>query len=74
MTQHSICILGGSGFVGHHLCARLTEEGHQLRVLTRRHEPHRDLLVLPTLELVECNVHDPDALSQAVAGCDIVIN
>lgn len=74
MTQHSICILGGSGFVGHHLCARLTEEGHQLRVLTRRREPHRDLLVLPTLELMECNVHDMDALSQAVAGCDIVIN
>ncbi len=74
MTQHTIGILGGSGFVGHHLCARLTEAGHQLRVLTRRSEPHRDLLVLPTLELVECNVHDLDALTQALAGCDVVIN
>ncbi len=74
MTQHTICILGGSGFVGHHLCARLAEEGHQLRVLTRRREDHRDLLVLPTLELVECNVHDLAALTQAMAGCDVVIN
>lgn len=74
MTQHTIGILGGSGFVGHNLCARLTEAGHQLRVLTRRSEPHRDLLVLPTLELVECNVHDLDALTQALAGCDVVIN
>lgn len=74
MTQHTICILGGSGFVGHHLCARLTEEGHQLRVLTRRREEHRDLLVLPTLELIECNVHDLDALTRAMAGCDVVIN
>ena len=74
MTQHTICILGGSGFVGHHLCARLTEEGHQLRVLTRRREEHRDLLVLPTLELIECNIHDIDALKQAMTGCDVVIN
>ncbi len=74
MTQHTICILGGSGFVGHHLCARLTEEGHQLRVLTRRREEHRDLLVLPTLELVACNLHDIEALTKAVAGCDVVIN
>jgi NADH dehydrogenase len=74
MTQHTICILGGSGFFGRHLCARLAKAGHQLRVLTRRREEHRDLLVLPTLELVECNVHDPDALSQALAGCDVVIN
>lgn len=74
MTQHTICILGGSGFVGHHLCARLTEEGHQLRVITRRREPHRDMLVLPTLELKECNVYDLDALKQAMVGCDVVIN
>jgi uncharacterized protein YbjT (DUF2867 family) len=74
MTQHTICILGGSGFVGHHLCARLAEEGYQMRVLTRRREAHRDLLVLPTLELVECSVHDINALKQAMAGCDVVIN
>lgn len=74
MTLHTIGILGGSGFFGHHLCARLAEEGHQLRVLTRRREDHRDLLVLPTLELVECNVHDLEALTQAIAGCDVVIN
>ncbi len=74
MTQHTIAILGGSGFVGHHLCATLTRQGHELRVLTRRRDPHRDLLVLPTLTLIECNVHDPTALSQALQGCDMVIN
>jgi len=74
MTQHTIAILGGSGFVGHHLCATLARQGHELRVLTRRRDPHRDLLVLPTLALIECNVHDPEALSQAFQGCDVVIN
>jgi NADH dehydrogenase len=74
MKHHHIAILGGSGFVGHHLCARLAREGHNIRVLTRRREEHRDLLVLPTLEIRECNVHDQEALNAALAGCDAVIN
>ncbi len=72
--QHHICILGGSGFVGHHLAARLVRNGHRVRIPTRRTAPHRDLLVLPTLELVECNVHDEDDLHKVVRGCDVVIN
>lgn len=74
MPHHQIGILGGSGFVGHHLAARLAKDGHAIRILTRRREHHRDLLVLPTVEVRECNVHDVDALTQAVAGCDVVIN
>lgn len=74
MKQHRICIVGGSGFVGHHLAARLAHDGHQLRVLTRHRERQRDLLVLPTLELIECNVHDTEALRQAFKDCDVVIN
>lgn len=74
MPQHTICIVGGSGFVGRHLSARLVRDGHTVRVLTRRRERHRDLLVLPTLELHECNVHDVEALKKAFAGCDVVIN
>ncbi len=72
--QHHICILGGAGFVGRHLAARLVRDGHRVRVLTHRAAPHRDLLVLPTLELVECNVHDEDELQNGVEGCDVVIN
>lgn len=74
MTQHTICIVGGSGFVGRHLAARLVRDNHTVRVLTRKRERHRDLLVLPTLELFECNVQDERALQQAFTGCDVVIN
>ncbi|HEY9147717.1 MAG TPA: complex I NDUFA9 subunit family protein [Gammaproteobacteria bacterium] len=74
MKQHTISIIGGSGFVGHHLAARLVQDGHRVRVLSRRRERHRELLVLPTLELTECNVHDEKALSQALTGSDVVIN
>lgn len=72
--QHHICILGGTGFVGRHLAARLVRDEHRVRVLTRRAASHRDMLVLPTLELMECNVHDEDALHKALSGCDVVIN
>lgn len=74
MTTHSICILGGSGFVGGHLAARLAEDRHRVRVLTRHRERNRDLLVLPTLELVEADVHDPETLRRQFADCDTVIN
>lgn len=69
-----ICVLGGTGFVGRHLCSRLAGGGRRVRVLTRRRERHRELLVLPTLELHECNVHDGLALGGALEGCDAVVN
>jgi len=74
MAIHTIAILGGSGFVGGHLCARLAPAGHNLRVVTRNFERHRDLLVLPNVDVVEANPHEPAALSRALAGCDVVIN
>jgi len=72
--KHLICIVGGSGFVGHHLAARLVRDGHRVRIPTRRFGHHRDLQVLPGVELVECNVYDDDALLQLFNGCDVVIN
>jgi NADH dehydrogenase len=72
-TPH-ICLIGGSGFVGRHLAARLIKAGHQVRVLTRRREAHRELLVLPNLTLVECNIYDAEALRAQLAGMDVVVN
>ena len=75
MQIKKIGILGGSGFVGHSLANRLTRDGHELRVLTRDQRLHRaNLMVLPTLELVECDIHDPAQLNAHLAGCDTVIN
>ncbi|MCI0401728.1 MAG: complex I NDUFA9 subunit family protein [Gammaproteobacteria bacterium] len=74
MQIQTIGILGGTGFVGSHLVNRLTKDGYQLRVLTRSRERHRDLWVLPTVTLIEADVHDPAELKQHLAGCDAVIN
>jgi len=69
-----LCILGGTGFVGHRLADELIELGYQVKILTRRRERHRDLLVLPKVKLVEADIHDPAVLREQFAGCDTVIN
>jgi len=70
----TICVLGGTGFVGRHLAARWTQLGHTLRVPTRSIARHRELLVLPRVSLVEGNVHDPQVLRALCEGCDTVVN
>ena len=74
MRTHQIALLGGTGFVGRHLINRLAREGHKLIVLTRRRERHRDLLVIPTLQLIEADVHNPAMLRTHLAGCTAAVN
>jgi uncharacterized protein YbjT (DUF2867 family) len=74
MRSYSICVLGGTGFVGSRLVTRLMADGHRVKVLTRNREAHRHLLVLPDVVLVNTDVHDPGQLAQHFAGMDRVIN
>lgn len=74
MSTARICLIGGSGFVGRHLAARLIKSGYEVRVLTRRRESHRELLVLPSLQLIECNIYDADALNAQLQDMEVVIN
>ena len=74
MTRATVCILGGTGFVGRHLAARLAQQEFDVKVLTRSCARHRELLVLPSVALVETDVHDAASLRREFAGCDGVIN
>lgn len=74
MSNHRLCILGGTGFVGQHLAARLNQLNIPCRILTRRRERHRQLLVLPKCEVVEADVYDDGALREAFEGFDTVVN
>ncbi len=74
MQLDKVCILGGSGFVGRSICAELARRGIAVRVMARRRERARHLLVFPKLELVEGNCHFAPDLAGALAGCDAVIN
>ena len=74
MRAQSITILGGTGFLGTRLVARLIKDGHQVTVLSRDREQHKHLLVLPGLTLKNCDVYNEAQLSEHFRGKDVVIN
>ena len=74
MRLLSLVVLGGSGFLGTRLVARLIKDGHQVTVLSRDRELHKHLLVLPGLRLENCDVYQEAQLSERFRGKDVVIN
>jgi NADH dehydrogenase len=69
-----ILVIGGSGFVGRHIVRQLVDEGHVVLVPTRRRERAKHLILLPTVDVVQADVHEPESLLRLVSGCDAVIN
>ena len=69
-----ILVIGGTGFVGRSVVARLAASGHEVRVPTRRLAHARELQVLPTVSVMLADIHDDAILRSLVQGCDAVIN
>jgi uncharacterized protein YbjT (DUF2867 family) len=67
-------ILGGTGFVGRHVCARLAKAGWRVTVPSRQPERAAPLRKLSQLEVVPADVHDEAALTRLLAGQDAVVN
>ena len=75
MEINTVAILGGSGFVGQHVCHALAAEGYRVRVATRdRERAKKRLILLPTVDVDNVNVHDPAELSAFVRGADALVN
>ena len=74
MKISQVCVLGGSGFVGSPIVHQLSAAGYQVKVLTRRREDAKHLILLPGVQVEECDVFFAAALNRALAGCDAVIN
>jgi NADH dehydrogenase len=74
MITKTICILGGTGFVGRRIASYLTDAGQTVLITTRSYYRQRDLTVLPTVTLVEGDVHEPGFLRRVFSGVDVVIN
>jgi NADH dehydrogenase len=70
----SVLVVGGSGFVGSHLVRRLAGRGLRVVVPTRRRERAKHLTLLPTVEVVEADVHDDAMLGRLCADQDAVVN
>ena len=57
MSSARVTLLGGSGFVGSELTARLSQQFDEVVILTRRAQRVRTVRVMPNVTAVETNVH-----------------
>lgn len=74
METRRVCVIGGSGYVGSHIVQLLSAQRYQVCVPTRHRERAKHLILLPTVDVVEANVHHEAELAQLVRGMDAVIN
>jgi NADH dehydrogenase len=74
MSRQRLLVLGGTGFIGRALVTALSGAGLPVRVATRRRVHARELLVLPTVEVVEADPYEPAILHALLDGCDGAIN
>jgi dihydroflavonol-4-reductase len=64
-------VIGGTGFIGLNLVDELLAQGAQVRV-TRRKRSATILLQGRSVELVDASLEEPEKLSRAMSGCDVV--
>lgn len=69
-----ILILGGTGFVGRHLCEKLAQAPCRVTVATRRLGNAQHLQMLPLVDVVEIDAHDSVSLTPLLASHDAVVN
>lgn len=69
-----VLVLGGTGFVGRHVCEKLQRAGWSVTVPTRRAVNAAAVQHLPRLTVIEADVHDPAALARLLPGHDAVVN
>ncbi|HWP20014.1 MAG TPA: complex I NDUFA9 subunit family protein [Burkholderiaceae bacterium] len=76
--EKNILVLGGSGFVGTHVCEKLVERNRggdgSIVVPTRLRAHARHIQLLPTLQVEQADVHDAAQLRRLLRGCDAVVN
>ncbi|MDR6937233.1 complex I NDUFA9 subunit family protein [Luteibacter sp. 3190] len=73
MKRQRIVILGGTGFLGGHVVPRLAADGHELLLLSRNRQAHRQRAVGRGVTVVSADVYDPAILRRHIAGADAVI-
>lgn len=69
-----ILVLGGTGFVGRHVCEKLHRQGWEITVPTRRARNATAVQHLPRLTVLEADVHDEATLLRLLPGHDAVVN
>ncbi len=74
--MRKIVITGGTGFLGRSICEQLFSQDSACRLVvpTRRRANGRSLQVLPTVDLVEADVHDAQAMAGVLQGADALVH
>lgn len=71
MNKMQICVTGANGFIGRCLVDTLSQQGHSIRVLTRR----ADCLFPEGVQVVLGDLTSPDCpLEQFLVGCEVVFH
>lgn len=65
-----ITVFGGAGFLGSHICDKLTEAGHKVTIVDRRQSPW----LLPDQRMIIGDILDEKIVCEAVEGADFVFN
>lgn len=73
-TARRVCVTGGTGFLGFHLVRRLLDMGASVRIFAMEPAAGHPLKDSPDVECFWGDVRDPQAVKQAVSGCDIVFH
>ena len=74
MSHQRVLVLGGSGFVGRHVCEQLARLGWHITVPTRRALNAASVQSLPGLTVIEASVHSEADLARLMPGHDAVVN
>lgn len=82
MTDRTLLLLGGTGFVGTSVCEKLVENAcepssqayRRILVPTRRAARGAQIRSLPGVEIIEADVHDDAQLNSLVSQADAVVN
>ena len=72
--MQKILILGGTGFVGSHLCAKLADISCRATIVTRRRASAKHLQLLPMVDIAEVSQLDATSLEALLAEHDAVVN
>lgn len=70
----NILVLGGTGFVGRHVCEQLHRLGWRVTVPTRRAVNAALVQHLPRVQVTQADVHDEAQLTALLRGHDAVVN
>jgi nucleoside-diphosphate-sugar epimerase len=71
-VRPTVAVTGATGFIGPHIVRRLSRDGWQVRILTRRTvEPS---LIAPSIEQVHGSLDDVECLRRLLDGADAVVH